>query len=74
MGERRLGQVPVQESWDIAIGRNQTPLIQLGYEGVTIEHVLEKRLKAQTFAEHGDGGERSVSGRGLRSVSEKSPD
>jgi hypothetical protein len=40
----------VQESWDIAIGRNQTPLIQLGYEGVTIEHVLEKRLKARGFS------------------------
>jgi hypothetical protein len=40
----------VQESWDIAIGRNQTPVIQLGYEGVTVEHVLEKRLKAQAFS------------------------
>ncbi len=50
MGERVLGQTPVQESWDLAIGRNQTPLIQLGYEGVTVEHVLEKRLKARAFA------------------------
>jgi hypothetical protein len=50
MGERVLGQVPVQESWDIAVGRNQTPLIQLGYEGVTVEHVLEKRLKAKAFS------------------------
>jgi hypothetical protein len=49
MGERVLGQAPVQESWDIAIGKNQTPLIQLGYEGVTVEHVLEKRLKAKAF-------------------------
>lgn len=52
MGERVLGQAPVQESWDLAIGRNQTPLIQLGYEGVTVEHVLEKRLKAKAFAAH----------------------
>jgi hypothetical protein len=50
MGERVLGQTPVQESWDLAIGRNQTPLIQLGYEGVTVEHVLEKRIKAKAFA------------------------
>jgi hypothetical protein len=50
MGERALGHVPTQESWDIEIGKNQTPLIQLGYEGVTVEHVLEKRLKAAAFA------------------------
>src|SRR5262249_53386849 len=39
-----------QESWDLDIGKNQTPLIQLGYEGVTVEHVLEKRLKTKAFA------------------------
>jgi hypothetical protein len=50
MGERALGQTPAQESWDVAIGKYQTPLIQLGYEGVTAEHVLEKRLKAKAFA------------------------
>jgi hypothetical protein len=50
MGERVLGQAPLQESWDIGIGKSQTPLIQLGYEGVTVEHVLEKRLKAKAFA------------------------
>jgi hypothetical protein len=50
MGERGLGHVPTQESWDIAIGKNQTPLIELGYEGVTVEQVLEKRLKAAAFA------------------------
>ena len=50
MGERTLGGVPTQESWDVEIGKNQTPLIQLGYEGVTVEHVLEKRLKAAAFA------------------------
>jgi hypothetical protein len=50
MGERALGHVPTQESWDIAIGKNQTPLIELGYEGVTVEHVLEKRLKTAAFA------------------------
>jgi hypothetical protein len=50
MGERTLGHVPVQESWDIEISKYQTPLIQLGYEGVTVEHVLEKRLKSKAFA------------------------
>src|SRR5262249_25391623 len=50
MGERSLGHTPTQESWDIAIGKNQTPLIELGYEGVTVEHVLEKRLKSKAFA------------------------
>ncbi len=50
MGERALGQVPTQESWDLDLGKNQTPVIQLGYEGVTVEHVLERRLKAKAFA------------------------
>jgi hypothetical protein len=50
MGERTLGHTPTQESWDIAIGKYQTPVIQLGYEGVTVEHVLEKRLKSRAFA------------------------
>jgi hypothetical protein len=50
MGEKVLGKVPAQESWDIEIGKNQTPLIQLAYEGVTVEHVLERRLKSKAFA------------------------
>ena len=49
MGERALGQTPVQESWDLAFGKDQTPLITLGYEGVTVEHVLEKRLHEKAF-------------------------
>jgi len=49
MGQRTLGHVPQQESWDLAIGKHQGHLIQLGYEGVTIEHVLERRLKAMAF-------------------------
>ncbi|MGL6095842.1 MAG: DUF5682 family protein, partial [Fimbriiglobus sp.] len=49
MGERRLGHVPVQESWDISIGKHQGPLIQLAYEGVTVEQVLEKRLHKAAF-------------------------
>lgn len=49
MGERKLGHTPVQESWDIAIGQYQEAIIRLGYEGVTAEHVTEKRLKAAAF-------------------------
>jgi hypothetical protein len=49
MGQRELGQVPQQESWDIAIGKYQGAVIQLGYEGVTVEHVLERRLKQNAF-------------------------
>ncbi|WP_326550360.1 hypothetical protein [Micromonospora sp. NBC_01813] len=45
MGERRLGEQSVQESWDVAIGRHQRSIIELGYEGVTIEQVLELRLR-----------------------------
>ncbi|WP_433119570.1 hypothetical protein [Micromonospora sp. CA-246542] len=45
MGERRLGQRSVQESWDLALGHHQRALIELGYEGVTVEQVLEQRLR-----------------------------
>ena len=45
MGERRLGERPIQESWDVAIGREQRSIIELGYEGVTVEQVLEQRLR-----------------------------
>lgn len=49
MGQRELGYVPQQESWDVAIGKNQGAIIQLAYEGVTVEHVLERRLKKAAF-------------------------
>ncbi|MEH0970507.1 hypothetical protein V6U77_05140 [Micromonospora sp. CPCC 205546] len=45
MGERRLGHRSIQESWDLALGRGQRSLIELGYEGVTVEQVLEQRLR-----------------------------
>ncbi|MEU6237582.1 hypothetical protein, partial [Kitasatospora sp. NPDC047058] len=45
MGERRLGERPIQESWDLALGTHQRALIELGYEGVSIEQVLEQRLR-----------------------------
>ena len=45
MGEHRLGHRSIQESWDLALGRHQRALIELGYEGVTVEQVLEQRLR-----------------------------
>ncbi|MCA9618267.1 MAG: hypothetical protein KC731_04580, partial [Myxococcales bacterium] len=50
MGERSLGAKPKQESWDIAIGKRQGAVIELGYEGITVEHVIERRLKKVAFA------------------------
>jgi hypothetical protein len=45
MGSRELGVQSIQESWDLSIGKHQRSLIELGYEGVTIEQVLEQRLR-----------------------------
>ncbi|MFJ9804347.1 DUF5682 family protein [Streptomyces wuyuanensis] len=50
MGERRLGERPIQESWDLALGTHQRALIELGYEGVSIEQVLEQRLRRTAYA------------------------
>nr|WP_202511741.1 DUF5682 family protein [Streptomyces sp. SID3343] len=50
MGERRLGERPIQESWDLALGTHQRALIELGYEGVSIEQVLEQRLRRTAHA------------------------
>nr|WP_051696389.1 DUF5682 family protein [Streptomyces sp. NRRL S-244] len=49
MGERRLGERPIQESWDLALGTHQRALIELGYEGVSIEQVLEQRLRRTAY-------------------------
>ncbi|MCX5561671.1 DUF5682 family protein [Streptomyces sp. NBC_00038] len=49
MGERSLGERPIQESWDLAIGTHQRALIELGYEGVSIEQVLEQRLRRAAY-------------------------
>jgi hypothetical protein len=49
MGERRLGERPIQESWDVALGTHQRALIELGYEGVSIEQVLEQRLRRTAY-------------------------
>ncbi|GAA0554506.1 hypothetical protein GCM10010172_41410 [Paractinoplanes ferrugineus] len=45
IGSRRLGEKHVQESWDLDLGRHQRTVIELGYEGVTVEQVLEQRLR-----------------------------
>ncbi|WHT16311.1 DUF5682 family protein [Crossiella sp. CA-258035] len=49
MGQRRLGERPIQESWDLALGTHQRALIELGYEGVSIEQVLEQRLRRKAY-------------------------
>ena len=49
MGERRLGERPIQESWDLALGTHQRALIELGYEGVSIEQVMEQRLRRDAY-------------------------
>ncbi|WP_331767426.1 hypothetical protein [Embleya sp. NBC_00896] len=52
MGERRLGEKSIQESWDLALGTHQRALIELGYEGVSIEQVLEQRLRRKAYGPH----------------------
>ncbi|MEU9399121.1 hypothetical protein [Streptomyces sp. NPDC048242] len=49
MGERKLGERSLQESWDLAIGTHQRSLIELGYEGVSLEQVLEQRLRREAY-------------------------
>jgi hypothetical protein len=49
MGERVLGQRPIQESWDLALGTHQRALIELGYEGISVEQVLEQRLRRKAY-------------------------
>ncbi|WP_433611347.1 hypothetical protein ACQP2P_44000 [Dactylosporangium sp. CA-139114] len=50
MGTRRLGEKSIQESWDLAIGKHQRYIIELGYEGVTVEQVVEQRLRRAVWA------------------------
>ncbi|MEV4257413.1 DUF5682 family protein, partial [Spirillospora sp. NPDC049652] len=50
MGSRTLGEHSVQESWDLSLGRDQRWLVELGYEGVTVEQVLEQRLRKAAWA------------------------
>ncbi len=57
MGERRLGSRSIQESWDLALGQHQRDLIELGYEGVTVEQVLTQRLRARVWEDRATAGE-----------------
>ncbi|WP_182887031.1 DUF5682 family protein [Microbispora sp. H10885] len=57
MGARRLGERPIQESWDLAIGRHQRSIIELGYEGVTVEQVLEQRLRRRVWEPRATAGD-----------------
>ncbi|MEU8925974.1 hypothetical protein AB0D10_34420 [Kitasatospora sp. NPDC048545] len=54
MGERTLGETSVQESWDVSLGTHQRALIQLGYEGVSLEQVLEQRLRRDANSPQAD--------------------
>jgi hypothetical protein len=45
MGALELGERSTQESWDVSLGRDQRGVIELGYEGVSVEQVLELRLR-----------------------------
>ncbi|GAA3751359.1 DUF5682 family protein [Salinactinospora qingdaonensis] len=50
MGAPKLGEQSPQESWDVYIGRDQRAIIELGYEGVTVEQVLEQRLRRSVWS------------------------
>jgi hypothetical protein len=55
MGSRELDSgPPIQESWDLALGTHQRSLIELGYEGVSIEQVLEQRLRRAAYGPQAD--------------------
>jgi hypothetical protein len=50
MGQRTLGFKPIQESWEVRIGKYQRELIVLGYQGITLEQVLETKIRQDAFA------------------------
>ncbi|MFI6867731.1 DUF5682 family protein [Nocardia sp. NPDC050406] len=50
MGSRGLGETSIQESWDLGLGKYQRSLVELGYEGVSVEQVLEQRLRRAVHA------------------------
>ncbi len=50
MGSRGLGEISIQESWDIGLGKYQRSLVELGYEGVSAEQVLEQRMRRAVAA------------------------
>lgn len=48
-GRAEAGERSIQESWDLALGTHQRALIELGYDGVSIEQVLEQRLRRTAY-------------------------
>ena len=44
VGQKKLGAQDNQESWDLYIYKQQNPLIQLAYEGITVEDVFRNRV------------------------------
>ncbi len=73
MGERSLGEQPIQESWDLALGTHQRALIELGYEGVSIEQVLEQRLRRAAYGAQATTATVSGSRRGRDPVPAQPP-
>ncbi|MBN2229977.1 MAG: hypothetical protein JW779_10365 [Candidatus Thorarchaeota archaeon] len=57
MGELELGKERLQESWDIKFGKQQAALIQLGYEGISLEQVIEQRMNRICFRDGAKSGE-----------------
>ncbi|TXT57849.1 MAG: hypothetical protein BAJATHORv1_10557 [Candidatus Thorarchaeota archaeon] len=47
MGELELGKERLQESWDLRFRNHQAELIQLGYEGISLEQVITKRMRTK---------------------------
>ena len=52
MGKIELGHKARQESWDVCLsGSEQRAVIELTYSALSVEQVVEKRLKTQAYAE-----------------------
>lgn len=52
MGELALGVTPQQESWDVRLsGPEQRAVIELAFQGVSVEQVLEASLHTRAFAD-----------------------
>ena len=52
MGERKLGFQARQESWDVNLhGGEQRLVIELSFQGITLEQVLERRLREAAWAD-----------------------
>jgi len=54
VGERRVGVTPIQEIWDMNFVHHPSGLVELAHEGVTVESVLEGRLRKRALAPRAD--------------------